>query len=725
MNIFSFDAAARRVGFFRVVRCAVGLFVAAAAAQTVPSAMTPAVARDAISTLRAEIARHDGLYHRQAAPEISDGDYDALKRKLREWERAFPDVAREVPAVAEVGDDRSGLFKTHRHRERMLSLEKAYSEAELRAFTTRVEKAVGKRELAFVVEPKFDGLAVSVTFEQGRLVRAVTRGNGVEGDEVTAQVLAIAGLPRTLRRPEVGEGGGVKPAVVEVRGEVYVPFAEFQRVNAEREAAGEPRFANPRALAAGALRQLEAAEVTRRGLAVVFYGIGACEPQTALPVTQRGLHEKIRAWGLPGVSDVWPAIGADGVWRAVQAAEGARAGFAFPTDGVVVKLDEVAGQREAGVGESAPRWAVAYKFATERAETRLRAITIQVGRSGVLTPVAELEPVVLAGSKVARATLHNRDEIARRDVRVGDFVYVEKAGEIIPALVGVNRARRPADAVVFVFPTTCPVCGTAVVQRAGEVAVRCPGASCPAQLRRRIEHFASKAGVDIEGLGPVMIDALVERGAVKALADIYRLRRETMVAPGKTAGKAAERVLAAIEASKRAELARVIAGLGIPQVGAVAARELARSCGTLEAVAELGTAAVPAGASPAVRAAAAYFAEAKNRVVVAELIAVGVRPASAVAAGAGAKAAVDGGAGEGKRTLAGKTFVLTGTLPTLSRAQATAKIEAAGGTVSASVSARTHYVVAGAEAGAKREQARALKVPVIDEAELVRMIEGR
>jgi DNA ligase (NAD+) len=380
----------------------------------------------------------------------------------------------------------------------------------------------------------------------------------------------------------------------------------------------------------------------------------------------------------------------------------------------VVKLDDVKWQREVGVGESAPRWAVAYKFATERAETRLRAITIQVGRTGVLTPVAELEPVVLAGSTVARATLHNREEIARRDVRVGDFVYVEKAGEIIPALVGVNRARRSAEAVAFIFPKECPACGTAVVQRAGEVAVRCPGAACPAQLRRRIEHFASKAGVDIEGLGPAMIDALVERGAVKTLADIYRLRRETVVAPGKTAGKAAERVLAAIEASKRTELARVIAGLGIPQVGAAAARELARECGTLEAVAELGKVAVPAGASPAVRAAASYFAEERNRAVVAELIAVGVRPvAPSVVVGAGARA------------MAGKTFVLTGTLPTLSRAQATAKIEAAGGKVSASVSARTDYVVAGTEAGAKLEQARALKVAVIDEGELVRMIEGR
>ena len=712
MNAFISEVAARRVGFFRVVRCALGLVAAGAAAQTVPPATTPAVAREEIAALRTEIARHDALYHRQAAPEISDGDYDALKRKLRTWEARFPEAAREVPAVAEVGDDRSGLFKTYRHGERMLSLEKAYTEAELRAFAARAEKALGKREVAFVIEPKFDGLAVSVTFEQGRLVRAVTRGNGIEGDEVTAHVRAIAGLPRVLRGPAGGEGAGGLPAVIEMRGEVYVPFAEFQRVNAEREAAGEARFANPRALAAGTLRQLDAAEVGRRGLAVVFYGIGACEPTGARPTTQRGLHEKIRAWGLPGVSDLWPASGADAAWRAVQAVERARAGFAFPTDGAVVKLDEVAAQRELGVGESAPRWAVAYKFAPERAETRLRAITIQVGRSGVLTPVAELEPVVLAGSTVARATLHNRDEIARRDLRVGDFVYVEKAGEIIPALAGVNRARRSAEAVPFVFPTACPACGTGVVQRAGEVAVRCPGAACPAQLRRRIEHFASKAGVDIEGLGPAMIDALVERGVVQELADLYRLRPDDVVAPGKNPGKSAERLLAAIAASRRAELARVLYGLGIPQVGAVAARELARECGSLEAVAALGEKTPAAGASAVVRAAAAHFAEPRHRAGVKELIAAGLRPMGAEA-------------GAGGRALAGKTFVLTGTLPTLSRAQATAKIEAAGGRVSASVSARTDYVVVGTDAGGKREQARTLQVPVIDEAELLRLIETK
>jgi len=690
----------------------VGLVLAGAGAQVVPAVMTPSAAREEIAALRIEIARHDALYHRQAAPEISDGDYDGLKRKLREWEQTYPEIAREVPAVAEVGDDRSGLFQTYRHRERMMSLEKAYTEAELRAFSARVEKAVGKREVAFVVEPKFDGLAVSVTFEQGRLVRAVTRGNGVEGDDVTGHVLAITGLPRTLRVPGEGAGAGVMPAVIEVRGEVYVPFAEFQRVNTEREAAGETRFANPRNLAAGTLRQLDASEVTRRGLAVVFYGIGACDPLTAYPTTQYGLHERIRAWGLPGVEVVWRAMGTDALWRAVQTLETARASFAFPTDGAVVKLDEMAWQREVGVGESAPRWAVAYKFASERAETRLRAITIQVGRTGVLTPVAELEPVVLAGSKVARATLHNRDEIARRDLRVGDFVYVEKAGEIIPALAGVNRARRPAEAVPFVFPTVCPACRTAVVQRAGEVAVRCPGAACPAQLRRRIEHFASKAGVDIEGLGPVMIESLVERGVVKELADLYRLRREDLAALGKNVSKSAERLIGAIEASKRAELARVIYGLGIPQIGAVAAKELARGCGSLEAVAALGNAAAPPGASAAVRAATAYFAHASHRAMVADLIAVGMRP-TVIAAGAG------------DRPLLGKIFVLTGTLPTLSRAQATEKIEAAGGKVSGSVSARTDYVVAGTEAGVKREQARTLKVPVIDEAELLRMIAGK
>jgi DNA ligase (NAD+) len=665
-------------------------------------ALAPAEARQKIEALRGEIAHHDALYHQKAAPEISDYDYDQLKLRLRELERAFPEVAATVPPVPEVGDDRSGLFQAYRHRERMMSLDKTYAEADLRAFHTRLAKQLGRDDLDYVIEPKFDGFAVSVTYEKGRLVRAVTRGNGAEGDDITANALMIRRLPRALR--PLAETGAANPIpdVVELRGEIYVSFAEFQRINAEREAAGEPVFANPRNLATGTIRQLDPAVVGRRALAIVFYGIGACEPVAVQPATQRGLHEQLRAWGLPGVEKYWTARGGAELWSAVQALGRMRAGFAFPTDGAVAKLDVVALQREVGATDSAPRWAIAYKFAPERAETQVTAITVQVGRTGVLTPVAELAPVSLGGSTVARATLHNRDEITRRDIRVGDFVYVEKAGEIIPSVIGVNVARRPESAQPFAFPTACPACRAAVVSRGDEVAVRCVNLACPAQLRRRLEHFASVECVGIDGLGSAMIDALVERGWVRDLPDLYRLRRADLLTLGRNVERSTDRLLAAIEASKRVDLWRFVYGLGIPQVGAVAAKDLARRYRGLDALVAAGSTGVPP-TDPAGRAAVAYFAEPRHRTRVAALTAAGVQPIPPPA--------------EADR-LAGKIFVLTGTLPTLTRSQATAQIEAAGGKVGSGVTRNTHYVVAGTEPGAKLEQARALGVRIIDEAVL-------
>ncbi len=673
--------------------------------------LAPAEARHAIEALRTEIAHHDALYHQKAAPEISDYDYDQLKIRLRALERSYPDAAAAVAPVPEIGDDRSGLFQTYRHRERMRSLDKTYAEADVHAFHARLARQLGREDLEYVVEPKFDGFAVSVTFERGRLVRAVTRGNGAEGDDITANVLMIRQLPRVLRPAAADGTANPIPDVVELRGEIYVSFAEFQRINSEREAAGEAVFANPRNLATGTIRQLDPAVVARRNLTVVFYGIGACEPEAARPATQHGLHERLRAWGLPGVEKYWTARGGAELWAAVQALGRVRPGYAFPTDGAVAKLDSVAQQREVGDTDSAPRWAIAYKFAPERMATRVNAITVQVGRTGVLTPVAELAPVLLGGSSVARATLHNRDEIARRDIRVGDFVYVEKAGEIIPAVIGVDLARRPATAESFVFPAVCPACGVAVAQRPDEVAVRCVNPDCPAQLRRRLEHFASVDCVAIDGLGSAIIDTLVERGWVKDIPDLYRLRRADLLTLGRNVGTSTDRLLAAIETSKRAELWRFVYGLSLPQVGATAAKELARRYRSLDAVAALGSAGV-SGVAPgdsAGRAAAGFFAEPRHRALVAGLLETGVQPVPPPAAG---------------DRLAGKTFVLTGTLPTLTRAQATAQIEAAGGRVVSAVSRNTHYVVAGAEPGAKLDQARKLGVTVVDEAALRDLLAG-
>jgi DNA ligase (NAD+) len=638
--------------------------------------------RRELTELRQEIARHDGLYHRAGAPEISDADYDRLCQRLAALEQRHPDVAATVAALEEIGDDRSGRFQTERHREKMLSLEKAYREADLRAFHARLAKRFGRDDLAYVVEPKYDGLAVSLTYERGRLVRAVTRGNGVEGDDITENVLQIPGVPKKLR-------GGEAPEFIEVRGEIYVPFAEFARVNAERQAAGETAFANPRALAAGTVRQVASPAMAGRGLRLVCFGVGACELASSLPGTQAELAGVFKTWGLPVIETAWRARGLEELLRAVATAGRARAELAFPTDGAVVKLDSRALQAAAGRSDSAPRWAVAYKFAPERVETTVLAITVQVGRSGVLTPVAELAPVALAGVTVARATLHNRAEIARKDIRVGDTVYVERAGEVIPAIVGVNLARRPPGATVFAFPAHCPECRAAVAERPGEVAVRCANLQCPAQLRRRLEHYASKACLDIEGLGPTMIDTLVARGWVTDLPDLYRLRRDDLLSLGRNQEKTVDRLLAAIQRSKHGEFWRVIHGLGLPQVGAAAAKELAQKYRTLEKLAA---------------------AEPRCRDLARALAAVGVAPGSPAEPGG---------------PLEGKVFVLTGALPSLTRAQAAEKIEAAGGRVSGSVSRTTHYVVAGAEPGAKLEQARQLGIAVVDEPALLRLLSGR
>ncbi len=669
--------------------------------------MTAAEARDRIAGLRAEVARHDELYYRRAKPEVTDFEYDRLKRELADLEAGFPQLQASDSPTQRVGDDRLSGFAVYRHRQAMQSLDNTYSDAELRVFHQRLVKLFGQEDLAYVVEPKIDGVAVSLTYEQGVLVRAVTRGSGFEGDDITANAMTIRSLPRKLKAPR----GARVPDVIEIRGEIYMTLVEFERINREREEAGEALFANPRNLTAGTIKQLETREVARRRLEIVLYGFGHWEPAAA--DTQSGFHGLLKAWGLPTVEKFWAVRGFDEIWAAVQALDKLRHSFAYGTDGAVVKLDRVAQQREAGSTSKAPRWAIAYKFAPERAETRLEAITVQVGRTGVLTPVATLEPVVLAGTTVSHATLHNRDEIARKDIRVGDTVQVEKAGEIIPAVVGVNRARRPKDAVPFVFPEKCPACGTRVVQVEGEVALRCPNRQCPAQVRRRVQHFASKGGVDVEGMGEAMVDSLVEKGWITGIADLYRLRRDDLLTLGKSVEKSTDNLLAAIAASKRAELWRFVNGLGITHVGATAAKDLARRFGSLEALAEASREelmSIEGIGETVADAIIAHFNEPRNRTLVSDLLALGVQPA--------APARPAGGAAP----LAGKTFVLTGTLPTLTREEATARIEAAGGKVSGSVSRKTSFVLAGEEAGSKLEKARSLGVTVIDEREFGRLL---
>jgi len=679
--------------------------------------MTPTDAQAKLAQLRAEVVRHDALYYRRAKPEISDFDYDQLKRELASLEAAFPDLVGADSPTEAVGDDRSEGFQTYRHRLPMQSLDNTYSEEELREFHARLVKLFEREDLVYAVEPKIDGLAVSLTFESGELVRAVTRGNGIEGDDVTVNIRTIQSLPTKLR----ASAGVPVPAVIEIRGEVFMTLTEFGRINQEREEAGEPLYANPRNLAAGTLKMLDQAAVANRKLDIVLYGLGFCEPASAVGDSQSSFHALIQAWGLPTIEKTWTVPGIDEVWAAVQELDRLRSGFAYATDGAVVKLDSIKLQRDAGSTSKAPRWAMAYKFAAERAETLLKSITIQIGRTGVLTPVAELEPVQLAGTTVARATLHNRDEIARKDIRVGDQVYVEKAGEIIPIVLGVNLARRSSECVTYVFPENCPVCATAVVQIEGEVALRCPNYQCPVQVRRRVQHFASKGCLDIDGLGVAMVDTLVDKGWVGSVADIYRLNRADLLTLGKSVEKSTDNLLAGIETSKRAELWRVIHGLGITHVGTAAAKDLAKRFASLDALAaatldsflgEKKATLINGIGETMARAIVGFFLKPENAALVKELRSLGVEPVAPEQAGpVGTK-------------FAGMTLVLTGTLPTLTRDEAKAKIEAAGGKVSGSVSKKTSYVLAGDEAGSKLTKAQELGVPVIDEAELLRLLAG-
>jgi DNA ligase (NAD+) len=678
--------------------------------------MSPAEAQRRIAELRTQIARHDELYYRRATPEITDFDYDQLKRELAGLEQLFPEAARALgldTPTARVGDDRTEGFARVKHRQAMMTLDNTYDEAELREFHARLVKALATEELDYTVEPKIDGVAVSLTYEHGKLTRAVTRGDGEEGDDVTTNVRTIRTLPPAL-------AGGSAPALIEIRGEIYLREEEFRRINQLQEEAGEPPYANPRNLAAGTLKQLDPKLVASRKLEIVLYGLGACEP--AVVESQSGYHAQLKAWGLPVVERFWSVRGIDAVCAAIKELDTLRRDFVYGTDGAVVKLEAFALQRRVGFrgmaldgrAEAArklsPRWACAYKFAPDRAETRVREITIQVGRTGALTPVAELAPVFLAGTTVKRATLHNADEIARKDVRIGDAVLVEKAGEIIPAVVTVLVEKRPADSQPYAFPRECPVCHTPAVRGSDEVVWRCPNPLCPEKVRRRIEHFASKGCVDIEGLGEEMVDLLLSRGLIKSIPDLFRLKLDDLLPLKKSGEVWAVNLIAALDASRTADLWRVINGLGIPQVGAAAAKDLARTFGSLGALAQAVDADLQRIGGFGEKTAAAvqrWFADAENRALLRDLEAAGVRPKPPDASGS---------------ALAGKIFVLTGTLPTLTREAATAKIEAAGGKVSGSVSKKTHYLLAGEEAGSKLEKAKALGVTVIGEADFLRLV---
>ena len=663
-----------------------------------------------LEELRCQLSHHDQLYYEQAKPEISDREYDALHRELVDLERAHPELITPDSPTQKVGGRPQAEFVQIRHLVPMRSLDNTYSEKEIRDFVERVQRLLPGEEIPFTIEPKVDGVAIALLYEKGRLVRAATRGDGTTGDDVTRNVRTIGEIPTKLH----GKTASI-PDVVEVRGEIYLPKETFARINAERDEQGLATFANPRNAAAGTLKQLDPNIVAERKLAAVFYGYGAVEPESVLPERMEEFFGRLKEWGLPVNPRHWLARDAKEVMSAIAELGTIRRNFSFETDGAVIKADRIKQHGRLGSTSKAPRWAIAYKYEPEQARTRLRDITVQVGRSGVLTPVAELEPVFVAGSTVARATLHNEEEIARKDLRIGDWVMVEKAGDVIPAVVKVLTGERDGSEKVFHMPSHCPVCHAPVTRVEGEVAVRCANPGCLAQARRRIEYFAGRTAMDIEGLGEAMVTQLCDAGLITDVADLYALTAEQLEPLERMGKKSVANLLSAIDASRSQALWRLLVALGIPHVGVTVARTLASSFGTLDRLAaateeELLTVEEIGGIMAT--AIHGWFRDPAVRVLLEKLRDAGLNFGERDPKGSSPAA-------EGP--LKGTTWVLTGTL-SVPREEAAEMIRTRGGKVSGSISAKTTYLLAGEEAGSKLAKAGKLGVQVLNEAEFEKLI---
>jgi len=660
-----------------------------------------------VAELRAAIAHHRTKYYQDDAPEISDADYDALERELVALEREHPELVTPESTSQRVGGEPSAAFENVRHRTPLLSLDNVYSFEELRAWADRLARAVGQPADAFVVEPKIDGLSIALTYRDGVLARAVTRGDGVVGEDVTANVRTIKSIPARLGRPV---------PFLEARGELFMPLTSFRALNEARQSAGEAPLANPRNAASGSVRLLDAALTAARKLDGFFYVLAEIEGEAPPETHAEGLL-RLASLGLRVNPMNASCRSLDEVWAGIEAVRERRDDLDYQIDGAVVKLDALALQRKAGSTSKFPRWAVAYKYPPEQAETRVRDIVVQVGRTGALTPVAELEPVLLSGTTVSRATLHNEDEVARKDVRVGDTVVIEKAGEIIPQVMRVVLDRRPKGAEPFVMPTHCPVCGSLAVREEGEVASRCTSAVCPAKRREALLHFASRPGMDIQGLGDALVDQLLAKGLASDVADLYGLDATTLAGLSRMGKKSAANVVAEIEASKQRPLHRLVYALGIRHVGERGARMLASSFGSLQGLESAGEEALEA--TPEIGPTTAlsvrtFFEQPGNRELLRRLTAAGVRTVATEEERATAPPA--------DSPFSGKTVVLTGTLPGVTREEAKARIESLGGRVAGSVSAKTDFVIAGDEAGGKLEKATSLGVRVVGPEEFARML---
>jgi DNA ligase (NAD+) len=661
-----------------------------------------------LAALRAEINRHSRLYYVEAAPEISDKEYDRLMKRLEEIEGNHPDLVTPDSPSQRVGGEPLGSFQTVMHAVPMLSIDNTYNYDEIREWHTRVLKGLRTGEqVRYAVELKVDGVAVSLRYEAGKFILGATRGDGERGDDVTNNLRTVRGIPLALE--------GSPPDLLEVRGEVYMPNSELVRLNELRRAAEETPFANPRNATAGSLKLLDPRLCGQRRLRFISHGLGAFRGISAASYSE--ILAMLRTWGIP-VSPhnaVYDTI--DEVIEHIHRWESLRNTLDYQTDGLVIKLDDIGQRARLGTTSKSPRWVIAFKYEAEQAITKLLGITVQVGKTGKLTPVADLTPVLLAGTTVKRASLHNADEILRKDVRIGDTVVIQKAGEIIPQVVRVETEARDGTERPFDFPRSCPSCGGPVERLPGEVDFHCTNSPsrCPEQLKEWLRWFAHRDAMDIEGLGSKLIDQLVDRGLVRSLADLYRLNEPTLAELERMGKKSAHNLVTALETSKQRSLDRFITGLTIRHIGTRSAEILALRFSTLDALRAASLAeleGVPEIGPVVAASVHDFFQDEENRRLLDDLLAVGVQPAPVRPVIAAA----------GGLPLAGKTFVLTGTLPRRTRPEAENLIKQHGGKVTGSVSKSTSYVLAGEDPGSKLDKAKQLNIPVIDEDELERMI---
>lgn len=667
--------------------------------------MKPEITYQAYEKLCQEIWDHNRRYYLDNRPIISDEAFDRLLSQLETIEAMHPEWVSPSSPTQRVNESITQGFQTVVHRIPMLSLANTYSKEEIADFIKRMHKLIEHQQVAFSCELKMDGIAVSAIYEKGAFVRGVTRGDGKKGDDITVNMRTIETLPLRLSGDHV-------PDYLEVRGEVYMPHLVFAQLNASRATSEEGLWANPRNAAAGSLKLLDPREVAKRHLAIVFYSVA--EDSRGSVSTQYGAHEFLQNLGLPILQQHALCYSLEEIWSFAEKVFHLRNKLEYDIDGIVIKVDDLREQKRLGNTGKSPRWAVAYKFAAEQASTRILGITVQIGRTGTLTPVAELDPVFLAGSTIARATLHNEEEVRRKDIRVNDIVVIEKGGDVIPKVVSVDLSKRPTNTSPWHMPETCPSCGTPIVRTPGEVAVRCPNSEgCPEQQLRRLIYFSGKQAMDIENMGEKVVEQLVRKGFVQSPSDIYRLTAEQLYQLDGFKSKAVNNLLGSIEKSREVTLDRFIMSLGIKHIGTETAELLAKKSGNIDALMAMGMTDLLRidGIGDKVAAAVIdYFANPKNRQEIADLLSLGVKPHQFKTVSYQGHPFTD------------KTFVLTGTLQNYTRTSAASLIKDRGGKVTDSISKKTDFVIAGESAGSKLEKAKALNIPILSEEQFSQML---